>query len=367
MAIKYGVLKGRPIAVKFAAGANDHYQIQIVDETTDYRIAINVKSSQSPPDLLFLIDENFTYPTLDELNQLPLGFKPLPDRKPGGLSLDYIRGNLFNRAQMVPLSASIPGANNDLNEKIDQYVQRALLDETALIYAFGARWGPEERKKDKYFGFLPGNGIHDIHMNQGNDPKHEGDDGVWQDGGMLLQFPNENRWVAIFLKFQSQAWHTDDRTGHALPTTDADRTASEPTEPPAAAVEVPAAKAPVIDEAQPPAATPLPTEPQGIVQIVAALVNPKGPSPEKETVTLLNTSPQAIDLSDWAIADRLKNKHKLTGTIEAGATQVIALPSTVQLSNSGGLITLLNNEGLKVDGVAYTGQQAKLEGWTIVF
>ncbi len=52
MSIKYGILKGRPIAVKFAAGANDHYQIQIVDETTDYRIAINVKSS-APPRMFF--------------------------------------------------------------------------------------------------------------------------------------------------------------------------------------------------------------------------------------------------------------------------------------------------------------------------
>ncbi len=359
MSIKYGVLKGRPIAVKFAAGANNHYQIQIVDDTTDYRIAINVKSKLNPSDLLYLIDENFTYPILDELDQLPLGFKPLPDRKPGGLSLDYIRGNLFSRPQMLPLAGSIPGVNNDLNEKIDQYVQRALLDETALVYAFGARWGPEEQKKDKYFGFLPGNGIHDIHMNQGNDVTHAGDDGVWQDGGMLLQFPNENRWVAIFLKFQSQAWHTDDRTGHALPTTAADQTT--------AFTSTASTEAPAMDEAPPIAATSFPIEPQGIVQIIAALVNPKGPSPEQETVTLLNTSPQTIDLSNWAIADRLKNKHPLTGAIEAGATQVITLPSTVQLSNSGGLITLLNKEGLKVDGVAYTGQQAKLEGWTIVF
>jgi len=120
-------------------------------------------------------------------------------------------------------------------------------------------------------------------------------------------------------------------------------------------------------EGQPTSTAPALTEPQGIVRIVAALANPKGPAPEPETVTLLNTSPEAIDLSDWAIADRLKNKHKLTGAIEAGSTRVIALPSTVQLGNSGGLITLLNQEGLKVDGVAYTGQQAKLEGWTIIF
>jgi len=338
MTIKYGILKGRPVAVRFAAGANDHYQIRIVDETTDYRIAINVKSSESPPDVLYFIDENFTYPTLDELDQLPLGFKPLSQHKPGGLALDYIRGNLFNRSQMVPLPSSLPGPDNDLNEKINRYVQRALSDETALIYAFGARWGPEAHKKDQYFGFLPGNGIHDIHMNQGNDPDHAGDDGVWQDGAMLIQFSAENRWIAIFLKFQSQAWHTDDRTGHAIH------------------LDVPN---------QP--GTPTPKEPQGIVRIVAALVNPQGASPEQETVTLLNSSPQPIDLNNWAIADRLKNKHKLTGTIESGATKTIALPPSVQLGNSGGLITLLDKAGLKVDGVAYTKQQAALEGWTIVF
>jgi hypothetical protein len=39
----------------------------------------------------------------------------------------------------------------------------------------------------------------------------------------------------------------------------------------------------------------------------------------------------------------------------------------VQLSKKGGLITLLNKQGLKVDGVAYTQQQAQREGWTIVF
>ena len=360
MSIKYGVLKGRPIAVKFAAGANDHYQIRIVDETTDYRIAINVKSSESPPDVLYLIDENFTYPTLDDLDRLPMGFKPLPERKPGGLAIDYIRGNLFDRTKMVPLPPSLPGPDNDLNEKINRYVQRALSDETALIYAFGARWGPEEQKKDKYFGFLPGNGIHDIHMNQGNDPGHAGDDGVWQDGAMLIQFPAENRWIGVFLKFQSQAWHTDDRSGHAIRTSGAEPTTTPRVAEGSSISETPATETPVTE-------TPVMSEPQGTVRIVAALANPQGPAPEQETVTLLNASPQSIDLSGWAIADRLKNKHKLTGSIEPGATLVVMLPPTVQLGNSGGLITLLNQAGLKVDGVSYTAQQAASEGWTIVF
>ena len=117
---------------------------------------------------------------------------------------------------MRPLPFSVPGFDNDLNEKIDRVMQRAVADEAALVYAFGERWGPEPAVKDKYFGFLPGNGIHDIHMNQGNVGRFAGDDGVYQDGGLLVHFPDQREWTAVFLKFQSQAWHTDDETGHRI-------------------------------------------------------------------------------------------------------------------------------------------------------
>ena len=70
---------------------------------------------------------------------------------------------------------------------------------------------------DKVFDFRPGNGVHDIHMNQSNVGRFVADDGVWQDGALLLHFPGEaEQWVAIFLKFQSQTWHTDDETGHKI-------------------------------------------------------------------------------------------------------------------------------------------------------
>ncbi len=122
---------------------------------------------------------------------------------------------------------------------------------------------------DKIFGFRPGNGVHDIHMNQGNSGRFRDDDGVWQDGGAAVPVPGEDRWVAIFLAFQSQAWHTDDTTGHAISTC--------PTE--------------VGDQP---------------LRIVAALVNPVGPSPEQESVTLLNASPSPVDLAGWRLADRMK-------------------------------------------------------------
>jgi hypothetical protein len=104
-----------------------------------------------------------------------------------------------------------------------------------------------------------------------------------------------------------------------------------------------------------------------LVRIVGALVNPVGPAPERETVTLLNASPAAIDLGGWQLVDRLKHKHTLKGTLAAGATLMVVLPPTLQLGNTGGLITLLDARGLKVDGVSYTEEQARREGWTIVF
>jgi hypothetical protein len=179
------------------------------------------------------------------------------------------------------------------------------------------------------FGFDPGNGVHDVHMNQGNSPRFRVDDGVWQDGGLLLHLPGESRWVAIFLAFQSQAWHTDDTTGHAI---DGSEPGSEP------------------------------------ARIVAALVNAIGPAPEAETVTLINASAASIDLTGWRIADREKRSCPVpAGTLVAGATLAMPVTDGVALGNNGGAITLLDPQGLKVHGVSYTGDQTQPEGWTVVF
>lgn len=325
----YGVLKGRPINKRLGAGSSPHFQVHIIDETTDYRIAVNVKSQLSPSELLYIVDDNFKHPMTHGLSQYELGFTPI-DSNPEGIALDFIRGNLFEPSKMVPLAHNIPGPDNDLNEKINHYVERAINDSDAMVYAFGERWGPEENKKDKYFGFKPGNGIHDIHMNQGNVGRFIKDDGVWQDGALLFHFPTQGVWVGVFLAFQSQSWHTDDQTGHAI------------------------SGGAVAD---------------GSIRIVAAKVNPAGPEPGNETVILLNTTADAISLDGWAIVDKNKRKEQLTGPVlEAGSTTTIVLSGkNAQLSNKGGIITLLDANGIKIDGVSYTKEQVKRQGWTWVF
>jgi len=45
----------------------------------------------------------------------------------------------------------------------------------------------------------------------------------------------------------------------------------------------------------------------------------------------------------------------------------IDIATPVTLSNKGGIISVLNSNGLKVDGVSYTREQANQPGWTVVF
>jgi uncharacterized protein YukJ len=315
--------------------------VLVVDDQTDYRIAINVRSQIAPHEVVYYATDDFKHPMTTDLALLPTGFREVKS-KAGGLALDYVRGNLFEPSAMLPLPIDGNGGNS-LDAKLDAHIQHAMNVETAMIYAFGQKWGPEPQKKDQYFGFKPGNGIHDIHMNQANDPSHSGEDGVWQDGGLLIHFPDEDRWVATFLKFQSQGWHSDDATGHVV---------DGPSIP----------HPPVIGPTDQPPVAPH----DAVVRIVAALVNPPADDVGKETVTLLNVSPGTVDLGGWALIDRNENRETVGGTLEPGAFRTIALTGTAQLGNKGGLITLVDAGGLKIDGVSYTAEQAQ-QGWTVVF
>ena len=104
------------------------------------------------------------------------------------------------------------------------------------------------------------------------------------------------------------------------------------------------------------------------MRIVAALVNPAGPAPEAETVTLLSTSPQQVDLAGL-VDPGPRQAPDDAPRRAAGPRRLPPCPvaAPVQLGNHGGLITLLNPDGLKVHGVAYTQAQAAAEGWSIVF
>ena len=211
----YGVLRGRVLAGRREDGRQSpHYQVHVLAAGTHYRLAVNVKSQTAPSELLFHVDEDFRHPLTAALEAQPDGFLLLGGRA-GLPALDYVRGGLLDPHVLRPLPASGPGRDDDLGDAVGALVARAAREPGAGVHAFGSRWGPEPGKRDQVFGFLPGNGIHNVHMNQGNEPGHSADDGAWQDGGLLFRFAG--RWVALFLAFQSQRWRTDDATGRPLP------------------------------------------------------------------------------------------------------------------------------------------------------
>lgn len=334
----YGVLIGTATAKLDSAEAKQknpkgspHYQILLDADGVEYRIAVNVKSDVNPPDLQFYLDDNYKHPILDQIGKLKAGFNSLQNAGANSAALDYIRGNLFDFKDLTILPATKDGDNNDLNDIFDVWVEKAIATEGALIYAFGSRWNDGANTPDDYFDINSGLGIHDIHMNQGNTGSFAKDNGVYTDGGLLIHFPDEDRWVAMFLKFQSQVVHTDDGTAEPIP-------------------------------------TPAPPEEETAIKIFAALVNPTTDDVGHEAVYLLNTTDQDINLTGWSIADKQKKKEALTGTVAAGAPLVVVLNGKgAQLSNDGGIITLLNKDGLKISGVSYTKDQASQQGKVVTF
>jgi uncharacterized protein YukJ len=163
----YGVLSGGVVDTR-REGATDspHYQIHLLDNGgVHYRVAVNAESAESPSELLYLVLDDFRHPLTGFLPGAGSGWTPLASR-PGGANLDYIRANLFDPAGMRLLPPDVSGADNDLADLLDHYVHRAVGDPQVTAYVFGQRFGPEPVTPDKVFGFLPGNGVHDVHMNQ---------------------------------------------------------------------------------------------------------------------------------------------------------------------------------------------------------
>jgi uncharacterized protein YukJ len=344
---RYGALRGRVVAS--AEERNDHtsphYQILAMADGEPWRIAVNVKSTDkggSGPDrsiLLYRIVDDLRHPILQTVKQFDEGLNPIASGFRNG-GLDYIRGHLFDPKDMRLLPPDLPGDGNDLNDLIDAQVERAKADPNAVIFAFGQPWGPEN-KSDQTFKFKPNRGVHDIHMNQGN-PRaggHAGDNGVWHDGGLLFWFPGADRWVAVFLAFQSQSWHTDDQTGDPI----AGKTGAEP-----ALFDKKSRRLPALEQIHP------------TIDIVAVRMLPTSRSPA--AVLLLTTTDQDVSLTEWSLATSGDGTQSLAGVLRAGQALAIEVAKTV-FDPVGGVATLLDAAGLKVASAIYPSATDARSGW----
>jgi len=210
----YSVLVGDPTAGKVVTGSSTHYQITMQAKGGPFTVAVNIQSVDGS-DVLYAIEEGFTPPDEAGLLALPTGMTALQSA-PGGLALDYVRSSvngqpMITREQMTLLpQVRSKGSEEErlLNRMRASALQNAVVtllnmtiaDKDGTIYAFGSAYA-DSGKVD---------GIHDIHMNQGNPvDNHGGDNGVWQDGALLIHLPSKGTWTAVFLAFQTESWSTD--------------------------------------------------------------------------------------------------------------------------------------------------------------
>lgn len=212
--VNYGVLRGK--VVKF--GAEDgthspHFQIIVEDDVPQiWRVAVNVRSDDGSNDQAVAVDPLRDHPILAKLDAVAVGFTALPDHT-AGFALDYVRQPLFEPAQLK----SLPPFDSDddgLEVQLQKYAQAAE-DGAATgveIFVWGSRFdvGSHPVAADLTYGDKVG--VHDVHMNQGNPPPHDVDNGVYQDGGIIFSFPD--RTVGFFMKFESQVGSDD--AGHVV-------------------------------------------------------------------------------------------------------------------------------------------------------
>ena len=346
----YGVLKGKVLQFTRDNDTSPHSELLVNAADELLRVSVNVRSSQghrSQRLIEYKLVQDLGHPVIPHLRSLSAGWHDLALGNQRHLAIDYIRSNLFRPSEMRPIIHSAPGPNNDLFELLEALLKKSVVQEEAWIYAYGERWGPEWSVRDPVFRFLPTSGVHLVHMNQG-DP---GDSNtIFTDGALLFDFPQQQRAMGIFLKFQNQHWHTDDQQGYPLPDSP---------------------QSPVIQSAET-VNTPwpvLPAEsPYRLARIVAIVPNPKAQDAGRETVTLLNLSSQPLSLNGWRLVDHQRRSEQLRGGMTAYERKLIILnPEKIYLANQGGTLTLLNHQSLKVDGVSYRAEDVATPGTVLTF
>lgn len=348
IALYYGVLRGKVDIFKREDDLDTpHLQIRIIDGNNEkWRIAVNVLSSDKSFLIFHRAEPLQSHPLLSELLKVKSGFTVLPESfRSATTSLDYFRAPLFDWPTGIAIPSAGPEGDDDLQDTLTAYL-KSLKEKDGEIFAFGAKFpAPENPFKeyliDRQFGTKQG--IHNIHMNQGNPSgQYAKDNGVFQDGGLILKFPD--RFVGIFLRFRTE-WLPTNENGNRLPSSK----------------EIPPGGSPEVG--------PGPDVSNPLVYIERVLVNPGGDDAGKEVVVIGNTTTSSVDLAGWRIVDKGNHVEKIPNLkLPPGESRLVKLSGKgAQLGNKGGTIRLEDPSGTQVHAVSYSEGDAKVENRYIRF
>ena len=170
-----------------------------------YECAVDVNSPTGNFEYMMLggLDKNM----FTSISGLSNGYHELP-RNPSSGAIDYVRSPFVNQAKgclalILAFWNSIFGSNKKVwtinagTEALDKL--QNMITGSQRIYVFGAPYT---------YG---GNGVHDIHMNQGDPPGSQWypANGIWQDCCVIADKPGEDKLFGYFGKFVNQSLNTN--------------------------------------------------------------------------------------------------------------------------------------------------------------
>ncbi|SPN99171.1 uncharacterized protein DNG_02206 [Cephalotrichum gorgonifer] len=310
-----------------------HGQLTFIDGTGHHNTDINVRSKDRVDHRLVFWTGDLTTSTafgariiadLESLNSL----KPYKSPPP----LDHLHDGFLDIRAGIIRDTNMPGPNNDITDDLDAFFNAESADfKRSTLYIWG------EHYKNS------GGGVHQVHMNQGNYKRNRNwfdENGRGQDGGIVMRSPDGRKWKYFFIAFAGQASDTDDK-GRPK---DGDATLM--------LRDVIHAPPPVVPT------TPVVSGQLGDVQILSALINPRGPDdvPGNERVRLVNRTSDPISLYGWTIQNQDGMSKQLPDVLLLGnnAVRDFAVgPESYLPNNRDGEIVLKDAVGTEIDRVSY--------------
>ena len=209
MSLRYGCAKGKIInrpklkPSRHGSETQYHLHLSILVGGANWDVAINVGTNDSDDLLLYKLVYDFHHPITRTLSDLADGEHDLTGQTQLP-ALDFLRSDLL--AETGRWRPSDPMNGSSTKEPVQSMNELLIkaLQEQASVVVFGRF-------------YKEGDGIHDIHMNQGstgsflhragNDSNDHND--VWQDGAVFVS-SGASDWVAYVAAFEQQHVPTDD-------------------------------------------------------------------------------------------------------------------------------------------------------------
>jgi uncharacterized protein YukJ len=345
--INYRCLRGKVHSVAPAAPpTNPHLWVILQANSEQWFATINVRSDKDALEepvgksyLYYLVDSDFEHPVVSSILARPEGLS-IVERSFAGGALDFQRAGLFDPTGMRVLPPEGPG-HDGLIQRLTAILQLAKDQESDVFFYGNAFRKDNPRQTDGAFGYTPQTpfGLDNVHMAQG-DPQSINrrlrENGVWHDGACFVWDGHASRMTAVFLSFQSQAWHTNDNGDPIAGAT--------------------GAEAPAYDFAKDGA---LIMPPPRLAQLTSAHRAPNGAG----SVVLTNMGQAPLDLSRWRLIIDTNLRIDLPAT-KVGPGQPLNLAlAPGALADRGGVVMLVNPSGLSVHCVAYYGGDSAT-GWS---